>query len=159
MSQSKTKTEHEESMSEEQIREVLDHWGIPYKDLNYAVNDDPEDIPYLVFNHETYLGIEAHLFTAADMALWLPELLPSGDVVVYYPIRRLDDGSQYSLARRREMVWDTVHCYLDNLGHQSVVPPETALGLNSVRELLCQSPSWFISVAEYIKTYSNLSNI
>lgn len=72
MSQSRTKirAENTEQISEEKMRELLDHWEVPCSDLNCAVNNDPEDIPYVVLDHETYPGCEAHFFTIADMALW-----------------------------------------------------------------------------------------
>ncbi len=34
---------------------------------------------------------------------------------------------------------ETVHCKLDNLGHRSVVLPETALGTNSARADVCRN--------------------
>lgn len=114
MSQSKTKTKQEEPISEEVVREVLDHWDVPTMDLNYVVNDDPNDIPYVVFDHTIYFGVEAHLFTVADMALWIPELLPSGDVVVYYPLRHPEDR----LVQLRTNAWDLLMRHLDYIMHK-----------------------------------------
>ena len=118
MSESKTKTRQNEQISEEQIREVLNHWSIPHSDLNYAVNDDPDDIPYLVLGHEAYFGVEAHLFTAADMALWIPELLPTGDVVIYFPIRTLDPESAVTLSQRRMLAWEFLMRSIDWVIHK-----------------------------------------
>jgi len=108
MSQSKTKSriEDAEQISEEKMRELLDDWDIPCRDLNYAVNNDPDDIPYVVLAHDAYIGCEAHFFTIADMALWIPELLPSGDVVIYYPLRQVDDEHPDGLMRRRTLSWE-----------------------------------------------------
>ena len=106
MSQSKTKTEQDEQISEELVRDILDHWQIPCMDLNYAVSNEVNDIPYVVFGSEIYRGCEAHYFTIADMSLWIPELLPSGDVVIYYPLRKLEDRHPDALLRRRTLSWE-----------------------------------------------------
>jgi len=107
MSQSKTKTEQDEQVSEEIVQGIFEHWMIPYLDMNYSVNNEPNDIPYVVFGSEIYRGCEAHYFTIADMALWIPELLPSGDVVLYYPIRRMKGSKDPdALMKRRTLSWE-----------------------------------------------------
>ncbi|MHA1137061.1 MAG: hypothetical protein ACTSSE_11300 [Candidatus Thorarchaeota archaeon] len=106
MSESTTKTEQDEHISEKLVREIFEHWQIPSIDLNYAVNNDPNDIPYVVLGSEVYRGCEAHYFTIADMSLWIPELLPSGDVVIYYPLRKLEDTHPDALLRRRTLSWE-----------------------------------------------------
>ena len=40
-----------DEIKEEQVLDVLDHWNITHKHLNYAANNDPTDIPYLVIDH------------------------------------------------------------------------------------------------------------
>ena len=112
-----TKKEKDE-ITEEQVQDVLDHWNITCKHLNYAANNDPTDIPYLVIDHETYFGMEAHLFTAADIALWIPELLPSGDVVIYLPIRDADSENKPTLEQRRMLSWETLMHALDWVMHK-----------------------------------------
>jgi len=60
-----------------------------------------DDIPCIVLSHEVYPGVEAHLFTIADMALWLPTFDEQGNVVLYRP-RELDEtetGSSFEKAR------------------------------------------------------------
>lgn len=106
MSQSETKTEQDEHISEELVRDIIDHWQIPCMDLNYAVNNEPNDIPYVVLGGGEYRGCEAHYFTIADVSLWIPELLPSGDVVLYYPLRRLSDKHPDAFPQRRTMSWE-----------------------------------------------------
>ena len=118
MSQSKTKTKHDEQISEEQVKELLEHWDIPYKDLNYAVSNDPDDIPYLILDHDSYSGGEAHFFTVADLAVWIPELLPSGDVVLYYPLRLLDDKHPDALSRKRTISWEILAFSFDQIMHK-----------------------------------------
>ena len=119
MTQSREKEREAGSIiSEEQVLAVLDHWSIPHRDLNYAVNDDTTDIPYLVLDSGVYFGVEAHLFTAADMALWIPELLPSGDIVIYFPIRHLDADSKMTLTQRRMLAWDSLMHAFDWVMHK-----------------------------------------
>jgi hypothetical protein len=118
MSESKTKEIDDEQVSEEKVRELFENWDIPYNDLNYAVNNDPEDIPYVVFAHDAYAGCEAHFFTIADIALWIPEMLPSGDVVLYYPLRQLDDKHPDALLRRRTLSWEFLTYNFDDLMHK-----------------------------------------
>lgn len=118
MSESKTKTKHHEQISEEQVKELLDHWDVPCKDLNYVVSNDPDDIPYLILDHDSYSGCEAHFFTVADLALWIPELLPSEDVVLYYPLRLLDDKHPDALSRRRAILWEILALHFDETMHK-----------------------------------------
>ena len=105
MSKKETESGYQKPTSERIVKEILTQCDIIHKDLNYAVNDDPDDIPYLVLDHEMYCGVEAHLFTGADIALWIPELLPSGDVVIYFPIRKLKEN-KLTLSQRRLVAWD-----------------------------------------------------
>ena len=114
----KDKSRHKEQISEDQVIEVLDHWSLPHKDLNYAVNNECTDIPYLVLDQRAHFGVEAHIFTSADMALWIPELLPSGDIVIYFPIRKLDAESRITLAQRRMFAWDLLTHSLDWVMHK-----------------------------------------
>jgi len=41
--------------------------------------------PMIIFDHRSYPGVEAHVVTAANSALWIPKLDDNGDVFVYYP--------------------------------------------------------------------------
>jgi len=106
MSQSKEKTEQGEQISEDILRSIFEHWQIPCIELNYAVSNEPNDIPYVVLGSEIYRGCEAHYFTIADMSLWIPEILPSGNVVIYYPLRKLEDKHPDALLRRRTLSWE-----------------------------------------------------
>jgi hypothetical protein len=64
-----------------------------------------DDIPYVVLSHEVYPGIEAHLFTIADIALWLPAFDERGNVVLYRP-RDLDENEKDpNLEKARSDSW------------------------------------------------------
>jgi len=114
-SKSKTKKFQDAEMSEEKFREMLAHWDYNCVDLNFAVNEDPNDVPYVALDVSDKYGFEAHLFTAADMALWLPEILPSGHVVLYHPNRHLHDSTSFAEVRLK--LWDTLSRYLDWITH------------------------------------------
>jgi len=118
MSESKTKTTQDEQITEEIVRDIFDHWQIPCLDLNYAVSNEPNDIPYVVLAGDVYRGCEAHFFTIADTALWIPELLPSGDVVLYYPLRRLNDEHPDALLRRRTLSWEFLSIRFEDIMEQ-----------------------------------------
>jgi hypothetical protein len=64
-----------------------------------------DDTPCIVLSHEVYPGVEAHLFTVADIALWLPTFDEQGNVVLYRP-RELDEReTDSSLERARSDSW------------------------------------------------------
>ena len=117
MSESKTKKHQNEDISEAKFREVLAHWDLDCVDLNFAENEDLNDIPYVVIDVSDMFGFEAHLFTAADMALWVPELLPSGNVVIYYPNRHRPECS-CTLAKVRLDLWDRLARFIDWVIHK-----------------------------------------
>ena len=50
-----------------------------------GLSEEPEEQPMIVFDHQSYPGVEAHVVTAAHCALWIPKLDDNGDVIVYYP--------------------------------------------------------------------------
>jgi len=131
MSQSKTNTKkhQNEDMSEAKFREILAHWNLECVDLNFAENEDKDDIPYVVLDVSEIFGFEVHLFTAADMALWVPELLPSGNVVIYYPNRHQPECS-CTLAQIRLNLWDRLARFIDWVIHK-VRTGRTEYGLPS----------------------------
>ena len=120
MSQSKTRTKkhQNEEISEAKFREVLAYCDFQIIDLNFAVSDDRDDIPYVVIDVSDMFGVEAHLFTAADMALWIPELLPSGNVVIYYPNRYPSGNSCGECTQSRLALWDALTRFLDWITHK-----------------------------------------
>jgi hypothetical protein len=71
--------------SEKYVHTVFRGVGLIPKRLQLGLDKNSQSIPYVVLNHRTYPGIEAHLFTIADSAMWIPELTPSGDIILYEP--------------------------------------------------------------------------
>ncbi len=113
------KGRQDEQVSEEAVQSLFDHWEIPYIDLNYVTSNKQDDIPYVILGGDAYRGCKAHFFTIADMTLWIPELLPSGNVVLYYPLRRLDDKHPDALLRRRTFSWEFLTMNFDDIMHKA----------------------------------------
>jgi hypothetical protein len=120
MSESETRDVDSDSqqVSEEYVKSLFNRWEVPLRDLHYSVSNTPDDIPYLVLGHDAYSGCEAHIFTIADMTLWIPEFLPSGDVVLYYPIRETNDNHPDALLRRRTFAWEFITYNFDEVMHR-----------------------------------------
>ncbi|MHA1903672.1 MAG: hypothetical protein ACW977_06870 [Candidatus Thorarchaeota archaeon] len=70
---------------EEYVLKVLRGAGLKPKKLQLGLYENSQSIPFVVLDHRTYPGIEAHLFTIADSAMWIPELTPAGDIILYEP--------------------------------------------------------------------------
>ncbi|MFW9767258.1 MAG: hypothetical protein ACFFF9_01255 [Candidatus Thorarchaeota archaeon] len=61
------------------INTLSDH-GVLVTD--YTLGIDSDNRPQIEFDHTSYPGIEAHLFTIADVSSWEPELLSSANVLL-----------------------------------------------------------------------------
>ncbi|MFW9887729.1 MAG: hypothetical protein ACFFER_06070 [Candidatus Thorarchaeota archaeon] len=60
--------------------------GLTPVQLNLGMGRHADCTPYLVLDHRTYPGLEANLFTIADSAMWIPEFMPNGNIIMYDPI-------------------------------------------------------------------------
>lgn len=58
----------------------------------------------VVFSHLSYPNVEAHLFTAADAARWIPRLDSSGDIEITYPLRSMRCSRESALGELRESI-------------------------------------------------------
>ncbi|MFQ5831222.1 MAG: hypothetical protein ACE5H4_00775 [Candidatus Thorarchaeota archaeon] len=79
--------------------------GLTPKRLRLGLGNDSQTIPYVVIDHRTYPGIEAHLFTIADIAVWIPELMSTGDVILYEPFEWHEDCGYDSIEDWRTDAW------------------------------------------------------
>ncbi|MGY5873420.1 MAG: hypothetical protein RTV72_14310 [Candidatus Thorarchaeota archaeon] len=68
------------------ISTLLRNDGFEVLTVATGLSEEIEEQPMIVFDHQIYPGVEAHVFTAAHCALWIPKLDENGDVVVYYPL-------------------------------------------------------------------------
>jgi hypothetical protein len=57
--------------------------GLTPKGLQLGMGIHANKTPFLILDGTIYPGLEAHLFTIADTALWVPEFLPNGDIIIY----------------------------------------------------------------------------
>ena len=69
------------------------------------------DFPTVWFEDENYIGVDAHLFTLADMAQWVPSFGEHGiDVIMEMPIRDLEEARKGW--KRLTSVASTLKCLL-----------------------------------------------
>lgn len=69
--------------------------------VHLGMKSSIDDSPFIVLSREVYPGVEAHLFTIADISLWLPAFDEKGDVMLYRP-RNLDESEMDSSLERTE---------------------------------------------------------
>ncbi len=87
------------------VLQTLLEAGLSVKGLHIGLGNQSYKIPYVHLGHTTYPGVEAHLFTIADSALWIPSFTSSGDVVIFRPAK-LDEGiDRISLENSRSEAW------------------------------------------------------
>ncbi len=67
------------------ITNLLRNNGFDVLAVATGLIEEPAEQPMIIFDHRSYPGIEAHVVTAANSALWIPKLDDNGDVIVYYP--------------------------------------------------------------------------
>ncbi len=71
-----------------------------------GVGSELDTIPYLVLNHYVYPGVDAHLFTIADSAFWIPALTSTADVLLLRP-RSLNEAKSAShIERAGYQAWE-----------------------------------------------------
>jgi len=94
------------SVDEEHILEVIRKAGHDVYAIRLGMKPQIDDIPYVVLSHEVYPGVEAHLFTIADIALWLPAFDEQGNVVLYRS-REIDESAvDPNSEEARSAAWD-----------------------------------------------------
>lgn len=82
-------------VEEKHVLDTMREAGQLVRTVSLGLESQGDHTPHIVLGHDVYPGVEAHLFTIADSALWLPGFIQSGDVVIYRP-RELDEGSSGS---------------------------------------------------------------
>ncbi len=73
--------------------------------IQLGIESSPDWFPFIVLNHEVYPGVEAHLFTIADIALWLPAFDEGGNVVLYRPLDLDETEMDSNLERAESESW------------------------------------------------------
>jgi hypothetical protein len=67
------------------IHAILRETGYAVRKVQVGTGSDLNEIPCLILEKKAYPGAEAHLFTIADAALWIPAMTPTGDILLYRP--------------------------------------------------------------------------
>ncbi|MGY5875680.1 MAG: hypothetical protein RTU30_08035 [Candidatus Thorarchaeota archaeon] len=84
------------------VLKTLTKSGFSARSIQLGIDSQTEQTPFIIFDHTTYPGVEAHLFTVADASLWLPAFTSSGDVVLYRPNEQDVNQDSSSLKKRIE---------------------------------------------------------
>ena len=91
--------------------QLVQEIDIPVKEIELGLDSEKEVSPYIVFDHRTYMGIEAHIFTASHAALWIPELNQNGDVEV----RLFDSVPTHMNSEDRKDAWNRLMISISTL--------------------------------------------
>ena len=70
-------------LSINKITSLLRSYGFDVLAVVTGLSKEPEWQPMLIFDHQSYPGVEAHVVAAAHSALWIPKLDDNGDIIVY----------------------------------------------------------------------------
>lgn len=104
-------------MKATRVIETLLRAGHLAKRVQLGVLSRIDEVPYVVLSHTVYPGVEAHLFTAADAALWIPAFTSLGDVVLYEP-KELDEGkSPDALESTRSEAWQRLFTAVEKIAN------------------------------------------
>ncbi len=87
------------TLSINKITNFLRNNGFDILAVATGLIEESAEQPMIIFDHRSYPGVEAHVVTAANSALWIPKLDDNGDVIVSYPSST--DNEEYLLAWER----------------------------------------------------------
>ncbi|MGY5858802.1 MAG: hypothetical protein RTU63_05495 [Candidatus Thorarchaeota archaeon] len=114
------------TLSINRITNLLRSSGFDVLVVATGLSEEPAEQPMIVFNRQSYPGVEAHVVTAAHCALWIPKLDDNGNVIVYYP--QSSQNEDHLLAWGRllgvlDKLTDLLHTYRNRVltGHLSGV--------------------------------------
>ena len=87
------------------VIKTLIEGGFSVTSVQLGLETELELVPFIIFDHTIYPGVEAHLFTAADASLWMPAFTSSGDVVLYRPNKQAEEQNPSLLKKDRVAAW------------------------------------------------------
>ncbi|MFW9844422.1 MAG: hypothetical protein ACFFEV_07590 [Candidatus Thorarchaeota archaeon] len=87
------------TMSINEITSFLRDIGFDAITVSSGLTEKLAAQPMIIFDHLSYPGVESHIVTAANCALWDAKLDDTGDVIVYYP--ESTDTTDHVIAWRR----------------------------------------------------------
>ena len=89
---------------------------------HFDLGIDSNSQPLIEFDHTSYPGIEAHLFTIADASSWQPELTSSADVILFGPTNESNRFNSWNkLLTTVEDVMCSLEQYRQGLTH-GIIP-------------------------------------
>jgi hypothetical protein len=105
-----------------QITKVLRHHGLNVKELCTGFQGGSNKTPYVVIDHTSYPGVEAHLFTSAHAALWNACFTPEHDVLLSHPTLDIDTTvhAWNSLTSSLSTIMNSINLYKTNINYRSV---------------------------------------
>jgi hypothetical protein len=88
-----------------QIAKTFRNHGMTLKDLHTGLDDTSLEIPFIIIDHTSYPGVEAHLFTAAHVALWNAQFTNEHDVIISYPVINPEVKKQVGFNELKVQAW------------------------------------------------------
>ncbi len=89
---------------------ALSQYDLVVNSFNTSLFGGDDESPHIEFNHTSYPGVEAHLFTIADASSWQPELTQTDDVILIGPKDESDGIKDWN------MLLSIIHDVMDALG-------------------------------------------
>ena len=89
-------------ISTDMIVKTLHKNGFDVLSLDVGLDNNPTDKPMITFNHRSYPGVEAHLFTAANSTFWTPQFDENGDIILSYIQSNTKEECVFAWARLLE---------------------------------------------------------
>ncbi|MFX1416172.1 MAG: hypothetical protein ACFFC0_05130 [Promethearchaeota archaeon] len=102
------------SVDEKHILHVIHAAGYQVCRIRLGIKPQIDEAPFVVLSHEVYPGVEAHLFTIADVALWLPAFDEEGNVVLCRP-GNLAEDRPFNLGSTRFDSWHRLLAALERV--------------------------------------------
>ena len=88
------------------IHTTLAKMGYSIMEVQLGLGSKLDAIPYIILSQDVYPGVEAHLFTIADAALWIPALTTRADVILYRPRSFDEDKGASAVEQTRCQAWE-----------------------------------------------------
>jgi hypothetical protein len=98
-------------MSSNELRSritALQKYNLVVNHFDLGIDGDVR--PQIEFDHSSYPGVEAHLFTIADASSWQPELTPSANVILH---ELSNEDDQYNSWNKLLETMDTIMSSLE----------------------------------------------
>ncbi|MFO7837373.1 MAG: hypothetical protein R6V83_12075 [Candidatus Thorarchaeota archaeon] len=82
---------------ETSISSFLEKFEIKVVDIHLGIHGNRKTSPMIQISRGSYPGVEPHIVTIADIAQWVPDITPDGDLRVTYPQSSIPEVNSLSL--------------------------------------------------------------